>query len=176
MQCNVVNILNNLYHEFCHINERALSPILHNIIADEKHYTILEKLVAHFLIEFVVECKSSEQHFRSEIEFCDSFLAVNWNIKYIEGNRDDTKDLYWLMYTMLYFIALCFINDCFEYYIKKITDKQIAQLVQQLYIVCTDLYRGEPFDNYDKIKVIGEIFEETFNTRSKNFAELYLKI
>lgn len=69
MQCNVVNILNNLYHEFCHINERALLPILHNIIADEKHYTILEKLVAHFWIEFVVECKSGEQHFRSEIEF-----------------------------------------------------------------------------------------------------------
>ncbi|GFI32464.1 hypothetical protein IMSAGC013_03863 [Lachnospiraceae bacterium] len=174
MQCEVVNILNNLYHEICHMNERTISPILHNIIADENHYTILEKLVAHYWIEFVVECKSGEQHFRSEVEFCDSFIATKWNIQYIKGNRDDIKDLYWLMYSTPYFIALCFINNCFDYYCGKIIDEQIAVLVQKLYAVCTDLYKEESFDNYDKIKVIGEIFEEAFNTKSKNYEALYL--
>lgn len=174
MQGKVVNILNNLYHEFCHMNERSASPILHNIITDEKHYTILEKLVAHFWIEFVVECKSGEQHFRSEVEFCDSFITTKWDIQYIKGNRDDIKDLYWLMYTTPYFIALCFINNCFDYYFGKITDEQISILVQKLYVICTDLYKRDSFDNYDKIKVIGEIFEETFNTKSKNYEELYL--
>lgn len=174
MQCKVVSILNNLYHEFCHMNERVISPILHNIIADEKHYTILEKLVTHFWIEFVVECKSGEQHFRSEVEFCDSFITAKWDIQYIKGNRDDMKDLYWLMYSMPYFISLCFINDCFDYYFRKITDEQIAVLVQKLYVICTNLYKGDSFDNYDKIKIIGEIFEETFNTKSKNYEELYL--
>ena len=174
MQCRVVNILNNLYHEFCHMNERVVSPNLHNIISDEKHYTILEKLVAHFWIEFVVECKSGEQHFRSEVQFCDSFVAAKWDIQYIKGNRDDMKDLYWLMYVMPYFIALCFINDCFDIYFKKISDEQIAILVKKLYVVCTDLYKGDSFDDYDTIKVIGEIFEETFNTKSKNYEELYM--
>jgi len=146
----------------------------HNIIVDKKHYTILEKLVAHFWIEFVVECKSGEQHFRSEVEFCDSFITTKWDIQYIKGNRDDIKDLYWLMYTTPYFIALCFINNCFDYYFGKITDEQIAILVQKLYVICTDLYKRDSFDNYDKIKSIGEIFEETFNTKSKNYEELYL--
>lgn len=174
IQPKVVNILNNLYHELCHMNERTILPVLHNIILDKKHYTLLEKLVAHFWIEFVVECKSGEQNFRSEVEFCDSFIAAKWNIQYIRGNRDDVKDLYWLMYSTPYFIALCFINDCFDYYVRKIADNKIAGLAKKLYVVCTDLYKGESFDNYNNIKVIGEIFEETFDTKSKKYEPLYL--
>ena len=175
MNCEVKNLLNNLYHEFCHINERSILPSIHNIINDDNNkYNLLEKLVAHFWIEFVVECKSGEQHFRSETELCDSFATANWDIKYIKGNRDDINDLYWLMYSTPYFISLCFINHCFENYCSKITDKKIATLVQKLYIVCTNLYKEGPFDNYEKIKVIGDIYESTFNTKSRRFAELYL--
>ena len=174
MQYKVVSILNNLYHEFCHMNERTISPNLHNIISDKKRYTVLEKLVAHFWIEFVVECKSGEQHLRSEVEFCNSFIAAKWDIQYIKVNRDDMKNLYWLMYSTPYFIALCYVNDCFDYYFRMITNEQIAILVQKLYAVCIDLYKEVPFDNYDKIKVIGEIFEETFNTKTPKFAALYL--
>lgn len=169
---NVMNLLNNIYHEFCHINERAISPNIHSAIEDEKPF--LEKLVAHFWIEYIVECKSRKKHFKSPFEYCDSFVRTKWDIQYMRVNRDDAKDLYWLIYTMAYFIALCFINDCFDYYLRKITDKQISQLVQQLYIVCKNLYNEEPFDDYKKIKIIGEIFEKTFNTKkSKNFEELY---
>ena len=39
---NVMNLLNNIYHEFCHINERAISPNIHSVIEDEKPF--LEKI------------------------------------------------------------------------------------------------------------------------------------
>ena len=175
MPCEVTYILNNLYHELCHMEERTLMPNIHKILLDKDGYTILEKLVAHFWIEFVVECKSGEQRFRSETTFCNSFISTKWEISYLKGNREDTRDLYWLMYTTPYFISLCYINNCFDDYIKKVSDIKISSLLKRLYTLCANLYTKDFFDDsYNTIKEIGIIFEETFNTKTKEYKMLYM--
>lgn len=174
MPCEITYILNNLYHELCHMEERTLMPNIHKILLDRDGYTVLEKLVAHFWIEFVVECKSGEQHFRSETTFCNSFISAKWEISYLKGNREDTRDLYWLMYTTPYFISLCYINNCFDDYIKRVSDIKILSLLKKLYTLCVNLYTKDFFDSYNTIKEIGIIFEETFNTKTKEYEMLYM--
>lgn len=172
MEEKITFILGNIYHEFCHMHEKKEMPQIHNVVSEEG-FTVLEKLVSRFWIEFVVEYKSGKKHFKSEKQFCDSFVEARWDIKYIKVNRDDVKDLYWLINTSAYFIALCYAHDCIEYYLNRIQNNEIRYLMEKLYNSCVYLYNNVPVDDMKIIYNIGKVFESGIDKNSSNFAMLY---
>jgi hypothetical protein len=150
-------LIGNLYHELCHADAKAKMPNLHAINNCET-CKYIHRVIAHYWIEFVVEYESHRVGIRTKDDLCVSFVNTKWNIKYFDFNRNDTSDMFWLIFTSSYFLGLCFASGKFDYYVEQITDEALKDMLRELYDMSIALYQKMPFDDYSVITELEAVF------------------
>lgn len=149
-------LMHNLLHEFCHVDAKKKMSNLHAYMMAEST-SFMDSLITHYWIEFCVETEGLKR-FHIEDEFSQSFADYKWEIQYFKNNRNDRHDMFWLIYVSPYFIANNFVNGTINKYLNKICDANLREYCLELYNKSTEIYEKIPFDDFEHIRTLYDIF------------------
>lgn len=159
-------LMQNLLHEFCHVDAKKKMSNLHGYMMDERT-SVIDSLIAHYWIEFCVETESLKRFYKED-KFSQSFVDYKWEIQYFKSNRNDRHDMFWLIYTSSYFIANNFVNGTIQEYLSKICDDSLKEYCLELYNKSTEIYVEKmPFDNFEQIKALYDRFDGYWKRRKR---------